>query len=746
MRRADTSREAVAPVELENLDGFLRDGIEALPQVDAEEVEREITPSLTRQPEPRRDEPTRESAPPVQPRAAPVPKPPPPPRESRAPQPDLIEGLSLAMGEGDMQATLTVDCRRVVGLTGEVARKWLGTKGVKHGIDQEAVEELVRQVTPGDGQRISAVVARGTPVVHGRPTVVECAQLTDEEVAGLEERARLLREFAELQIDGEPKEHLVGFPLVGVGEDMGRLRPAQVPTHGRNVLGEEVKAEEPRGQDAVVGQGAKLNAESGAILSQAYGYVCMADNELWVIPAVRLSSDGMQCYLLDLQPPNRSPEAGGIAREAMRVGVVEPLKASRVREALSSEGTGARLVLLAEGRPPQNGSDGQAEHKVDVVAQVGTIQEDGSIDFKQRKASTVVQEGAFLAVVTPPTDGIPGLTLRGEEVPAQNGDLAQLEIGAGVRREEHGQDVHLYASEEGNATTRDGVLQVIPEYEIGQDVDYDTGNIDFNGDVIVKGVVRGGFSVTARRDVFVEAVENGASVTAGGAVIVKRGIIGERTTVHAETLIQAQFAQDAVLKCKYQVEIGTYAYGARIEAGQKVKIHGKGERGGAVGGRILAGGEIDLAIMGSEYGTPTRAVVGVDREQVKRKKRIEQGMRTCERYVSQVHESLGVMEGAGVDEFARVLKKLGPKRRKEAQALLRKLQELGKMKDKLEEEQESLDRESKALAGAACIRVRGTLHTGSAITVGDRTFKPAETIRGVELRLSASGAMEKMAV
>jgi len=744
MPSGNTSRATAPSSELENLDDFLRDGIEALPQADAEDVERQITPSLTRSAQPPRERPAEAPVAPASPEATPTPRRP-PSREDQQLSPDPLEGLTLVLAADEMQATLKVDGRRAAGLSVEAARRWLEQKGVKHGIDRDAIAELLKSAARGDEQ-VSGAVAQGTPAVHGKRTTVESAQLTEEEVAGLADRARQLREYAELPGDAGPGEPLVGFPLVDAGEDLGRLCPARVPTPGRNVLGSEVTAGDARGPEATVGPNATLLSESGCITAAAYGYVCIADNELWVVPAVRISRDGMQCHLLDLAPPNRALEAQCIAREAQRAGVVEPLKESLVAAALASVVSGARLALLAEGRRPQDGADGRVEHQVDVVARVGTIQEDGTIDFKQRKASTVVQEGSLLAVVIPPTAGTPGMTLCGEEVPARDGDAAEVDTGAGVRREEQGSEVRLHAAEEGNATIRDGVLQVLPEIEIGQDVDYETGNIDFHGDVIVRGVIRGGFSVTAQRDVFAESMENGAAATAGGAVIVKRGIVGERTSVKAETLIRAQFAQDALLTCRQQVEIGSYAYGARIEAGQRVRVHGKGGRGGAVGGRLLAGGEIDVAILGSEYGTPTRVVAGVDREQVKQKKRIDQGMRTCERYISQVHESLGVMEGADVREFSRVLKKLVPKRRKEAQGLLKKLQELGKMKAKLEGERERLTGESQALAEGACVKVRGALYTGVAATVGERTFQPSQAMRGVELRLSDKGEIEKVAV
>ena len=75
-----------------------------------------------------------------------------------------------------------------------------------------------------------------------------------------------------------------------------------------------------------------------------------------------------------------------------------------------------------------------------------------------------------------------------------------------------------------------------------------TGNIDFNGDVIIHGPITSGFTVQAGGDVFVAGtVDDGIKIIAQGDVAVSRSISGKRTLVKAGKTLRAQIVNEALV-------------------------------------------------------------------------------------------------------------------------------------------------------------------------------------------------------
>ena len=77
-------------------------------------------------------------------------------------------------------------------------------------------------------------------------------------------------------------------------------------------------------------------------------------------------------------------------------------------------------------------------------------------------------------------------------------------------------------------------IAVYPISNIDSDIDYHTGNIDFNGDVVISGSVQPQFSVKATGTISIGGyVEPGEYISAGGDILVKRGVVGANTELVA---------------------------------------------------------------------------------------------------------------------------------------------------------------------------------------------------------------------
>ena len=115
-----------------------------------------------------------------------------------------------------------------------------------------------------------------------------------------------------------------------------------------------------------------------------------------------------------------------------------------------------------------------------------------------------VREGQRLVTLIPHTEGIPGKNVKGEEVPGKDGKKLALPKGKNVNITEDG--LGLISTVDGEVKLLDGKVSVFSVYEVKKDVDNSTGNIRFNGKVVVMGNVLTGFIIEAEGDIEVYGV------------------------------------------------------------------------------------------------------------------------------------------------------------------------------------------------------------------------------------------------
>ena len=84
----------------------------------------------------------------------------------------------------------------------------------------------------------------------------------------------------------------------------------------------------------------------------------------------------------------------------------------------------------------------------------------------------------------------------------------------------------MYSKVDGHVELTDGKVFVSDTFEVLADVDTSTGDINYDGNVHIKGNVRTGFCVRAKGDIIVDGVVEGAELYSDGQIILKRGIQG----------------------------------------------------------------------------------------------------------------------------------------------------------------------------------------------------------------------------
>ncbi len=289
-----------------------------------------------------------------------------------------------------------------------------------------------------------------------------------------------------------------------------------------------------------------------------------------------------------------------------------------------------------------------------------------------------------------------------------------------------------------NRTQRRLRLSVSQVVNVDGDVDYSTGNIDFSGDVVIRGSVQSLFSVRAEGSIHISGyIEDGAVVSAGKDIMVGGGVLGASTQVEADGSLWVKFAQEANIRVGGDVRVGSYIFNASVRAGGKVIVLGRGEgkARALVGGLVWAGQGIETLSVGSPYNSVTRLVSGVDFRQVERMESLRSALYTCEERMQEHMKKLDITTLDIALIRARLQRRTSPKNRRTILASVKRLARLNERRDALQEEMDAIVKEQRQLARLARIAVRGTLFSGVEIRLGETVKTIGDERTRVQMRL-----------
>lgn len=331
--------------------------------------------------------------------------------------------------------------------------------------------------------------------------------------------------------------------------------------------------------------------------------------------SISITKDRMQAYMV-FSPPSEDGEKipfervkATIAAYKVIYGVNEEyLKTVYLHREYERE------YKVAEGKQPQHGIDAKIEFKVDIKKDVKPkIDEYGNVDYLNVDRYSSVKAGDVLAVYTPPTQGVSGIDVFGKVIPARKGKQTRLPVGKNVKIEDDG--VTITAKIDGLVEYVDGRLMVDPVLYISTDVDVGTGNIDFIGNVQIRGSVRNGMHVKAGGNVEVNGMVENSVIEAGGDVVLNGGIKGMgKAMVKAGGKVTARYIENSNIIAHGAVTAASVLQ-SNIETHDSVTV--LGPRGSIIGGNIRAQNFVDCKCIGSVNSPTTNIFVGMPPEMKK---------------------------------------------------------------------------------------------------------------------------------
>ena len=328
------------------------------------------------------------------------------------------------------------------------------------------------------------------------------------------------------------------------------------------------------------------------------------------MPCFFISNNKLYAWVIVLPPVNGGAELSqdmlykAMADQRIMYGVD-----LRLADHLASdEAKYFNLYLIAKGKPAFDGTNGNIVDAFPrVLPRVLEVDEFDRVDYTALNLIRNVKEGEEICRLIKPTEGEPGCTVLGQEIPARSGKSVPLPKGRNTEISEDG--TLLLASISGDVEFTGHSFQVKPVLDIPGNVDFSTGSINFLGDVNIRGDVLSGFTVRAMGTIQVAGVvEAGSTVEAGGDLIVVKGILGDGTTIiRSHRSLFSKYIENSTIYVRENLQtdciINSYIY----SDGEVLVRSG---RGTIIGGRIWAAKKISASAVGARSECRTAVALG----------------------------------------------------------------------------------------------------------------------------------------
>ena len=353
-------------------------------------------------------------------------------------------------------------------------------------------------------------------------------------------------------------------------------------------------------------------------------------------------------------------------------------------------------VEVAKAIEAVNGRNAEVDYKIDI-ANIGKPREteDGKTDYKNIGKVITVIANEVIAEKIEPTTGLEGKNLYGDVIPPIPGEDISLPAGKNTLISDDG--FKLYASVDGYIYTSELGINVGETFMVEGNLDFNTGNICYNGDVLIKQNVLPDFEVISLKgDIYIDGeVENSRIEAKEGNVFIKKGVFGDNTLIKGKD-ISLDFVQGESTVIADTITIKKFCYGGHLKGQDMVKATA------VMGGTVESQKEIIIDEVGSESNSET--IVKIYNERVEEisellekseadKKNVELSLSDLTSQIQLLKRTLTIKKNITAEEKQNAAKKIAD------------YNKLKKLSDALESNMQALRDERHTILSAADAKV-----------------------------------------
>lgn len=265
------------------------------------------------------------------------------------------------------------------------------------------------------------------------------------------------------------------------------------------------------------------------------------------------------------------------------------------------------LIPVACGQPVKEGENGRVvEHYPRQLNKSVKLDERGVADYRAMNYMQVIKAGDVICDIIPPKPGEPGIRVDGTPLEPAAVKPAVVPAGPNTAVSEDGSK--LVAAKEGHLEFDGSKFCVKVLLDIPGDVDYNTGNIDYNGDIHIRGDVRETFVVKATGNITIDGLVEAATVEAGGDVLISCGVHGDgNAVIKSGGNLRAKYLDNCVAYAGKSV-FADSIISSQVYSDESIQVNSG--RGVIIGGSLVAAHSIKAKTVGTESGRKTELELG----------------------------------------------------------------------------------------------------------------------------------------
>ena len=306
-------------------------------------------------------------------------------------------------------------------------------------------------------------------------------------------------------------------------------------------------------------------------------------------------------------------------------------------------------VLIAKGVEQLNGKNASFKKLIETDSQrkiQPKLLDNGKVDMYDLGEMITVISGTVLMEKIPATSGTPGKTVTGEQLSQIEGKDADFKIGSNVKVDPTN-PLFLIATSNGIPIDEDDFIKV-DNILVLNNVDVKTGNINYNGSVVINGDIKEAMQVDVSGDLTVMGGIESATVNCGGNLIVSNAIIGYQKDnerglsceINCKGSLTGTIAQYTRLNVGKNLMLSKQLIHCQTRCQGSVKVHDELYRKGSiVGGTTQANGSISTVVLGVRAGNKTEIdLIGNFKALINNKSKLIHQLQEIEQLLIQTQE------------------------------------------------------------------------------------------------------------
>ncbi|KHT44158.1 hypothetical protein RJ41_18175 [Alteromonas marina] len=300
----------------------------------------------------------------------------------------------------------------------------------------------------------------------------------------------------------------------------------------------------------------------------------------------RLPENGMVANLVLTTPyGGKLPSLATVKSLAVKNRVVRGVSTKKIEAMLKAARNAAPGTVLeetiAKGLPARNGKNSKfvplVPNALERVLRPQT-NEGERVDMRNLGEVICVKVNTPVLRRTPPTKGRTGFDVKGNTIPAVQGEWIDFKMGTGTVVSDSDANL-LMSSISGMPKYRDQIMNIDDTF-ICNGVNVGTGHINYEGAVLVNGDVTEKMQIKAAGDVTINGFVESAYIESGGDIIITEGAMGKvndkqgdfQCRLVAAGSIHVQHGQGIDIQCSGDITVGRQLAYSRLRCGGAVIV------------------------------------------------------------------------------------------------------------------------------------------------------------------------------